>query len=76
MDGERFAAYCETYHGGIRLRTLGAAGVRGCVVSLQAGGLAPVSVAGFVCGLNAISAWWAAEGYVVENPLRLARHSA
>ena len=77
MIGERFAAYCQAHHHGIGVRALTAAEARDWVVSLQASGLAPVSVAGFVRGVKAMSAWWAVEGYVDAGPLRrLARPRA
>jgi hypothetical protein len=45
---------------------------RAFVVSLQEAGLSPSSVAGFVRGLRAFSAWCAADGRVAEDPLRRA----
>ena len=53
--------------------TLGAVNIaeaQAFVVPLQEAGLAQSSVAGFVRGLRAFSAWCAAEGLVAEDPLR------
>lgn len=52
------------------LAAMSVAEARAFVVSLQEAGLAPSSVAGFVRGLRAFSAWCAAEGLVAEDPLR------
>lgn len=70
MIGERLAAYRDAQKAPAGLGSLTTAEARAWVVALQRSGLAPVSVAGFVRGLKAISAWWAAEGYVPEDPLR------
>lgn len=70
MIGERLAAYRDAQKAPAGLGSLTMAEARAWVVALQRSGLAPVSVAGFVRGLKAISAWWAAEGYVPEDPLR------
>jgi site-specific recombinase XerD len=70
MIGERFAAHREAAGADPAVAALTVAEARAWVVALQRGGLAPVSVAGFVRGLKAISAWWAAEGHVDEDALR------
>ena len=70
MIGVRFAA-CRTSRGADpALGAMSVAEARAFVVSLQEAGLAPSSVAGFVRGLRAVSAWCAAEGLVAEDPLR------
>jgi site-specific recombinase XerD len=70
MIGERFAAFREASGADPALAAASADEARAWVVALQRSGLAPVSVAGFVRGVKAISAWWAAEGYLAEDPLR------
>lgn len=70
MIGERFAAHREAAGADPALASVTVEEARAWVVALQRGGLAPVSVAGFVRGLKAISAWWAAEGYLDEDSLR------
>ena len=70
MIGARFAAFREGSGADPALAALTTGEARTWVVALQASGLAPVSVAGFVRGLKAISAWWAAEAFLAEDPLR------
>jgi site-specific recombinase XerD len=70
MIGERLAAYRDAQKAPAALAALTTAEARARVVALQSSSLAPVSVAGFVRGHKAISACWAAEGYVPEDPLR------
>jgi hypothetical protein len=70
MIGERFAAYRTNRGADPALSAVSVAEGRAFVVSLQEAGLSPSSVAGFVRGLRAFSAWCAAEGLVAEDPLR------
>ena len=70
MIGERFAAFRMSSGADPALAAVNTAEARAFVVSLQDAGLAPSSVAGFVRGLRAFSAWCAAEGLVAEDPLR------
>jgi len=70
MIGERFAAFRTSRGADPALGAVSVAEARAFVVSLQQAGLSPSSVAGFVRGLRAFSAWCAAEGLVAEDPLR------
>ena len=70
MIGERFAAFRTGRGADPALVAVTTAEARAFVVSLQEAGLSPSSVAGFVRGLRALSAWCAAEGLVAEDPLR------
>ena len=64
MIGERFAAYRTSRGADPALSAVSVAEGREFVVSLQEAGLSPSSVAGFVRGLRAFSAWCAAEDLV------------
>jgi integrase len=68
--GEQFAAYRTSRGADPALGAVSVAKGRAFVVSLQEAGLSPSSVAGFVRGLRAFSAWCAAGGLVAEDPLR------
>jgi site-specific recombinase XerD len=70
MIGERFAAFRTSRGADPALSAMSVAEARAFVVSLQEAGLSPSSVAGFVRGLRAFSAWCAADGLVAEDPLR------
>ena len=70
MIGARFVAYRTSHAAEPALGAVNIGEARAFVVSLQAAGLAPSSVAGFVRGLRAFSAWCAAEGLVAEDPFR------
>jgi site-specific recombinase XerD len=70
MIGEQFAIFRTSRGADPALSALSVAEARAFVVSLQGAGLSPSSVAGFVRGLRAFSAWCAAEGLVAEDPLR------
>jgi site-specific recombinase XerD len=70
MIGERFVAFRTARGADPALDAVTTAEGRAFVVSLQQAGLSPSSVAGFVRGLRAFSAWCAAEGLVAEDPLR------